>query len=315
MNRLLISAVALTALAKPALASPVDPTNLAASGTVSASAFWEDNPLFEPTKAIDGSTFDADGGGNYWLLPNQTPGWWQVDLGSDVPIGLIRILNCNNDSANDRATKDFRLEIVDAAGTVVHTTADVLPFTSFSSAANPTTPYVLDLPAPVSGRYVRIWVDSWYPTRSDPAWPFPVISGSSDNEGGGLNEVQVFAAAGDTTKPTLAPVSDHHVLWPPNHQMVNVLIAANAADDSGQVHLSASVSSNEPVDGRGDGHTAPDWTEPVIDQATGIIRLQLRAERSVFGNGRIYSIEITATDPSGNASTATVYVTVPLSLH
>ena len=68
---------------------------------------------------------------------------------------------------------------------------------------------------------------------------------------------------------------------------------------------------SEPQNGLGDGDTSPDWTEPVIDQISGIITLQLRAERSGTGNGRIYTITITGTDASGNSSQANVEIKVP----
>jgi hypothetical protein len=116
----------------------------------------------------------------------------------------------------------------------------------------------------------------------------------------------------DSQKPTLAPAVNQSLLWPPNHQMVDIVIKANALDNSGlPVILSAAVSSSEPVEGTGDGDTAPDWTDPVIDQTTGVITLQLRAERSGRGNGRIYTVLVTATDASGNSSTATVDIKVP----
>jgi hypothetical protein len=116
----------------------------------------------------------------------------------------------------------------------------------------------------------------------------------------------------DDIPPRLAPVSDKTILWPANHKMVNITIAANAVDNTGQpVALAATVVSNEPVDGLGDGDTAPDWTQPGIDQSKGIITLQLRAERSGKGRGRIYTITIVATDNSGNQSQASVNVSVP----
>jgi hypothetical protein len=65
------------------------------------------------------------------------------------------------------------------------------------------------------------------------------------------------------------------------------------------------VASNEPVNGLGDGDTAPDWL------ITGDHSLKVRAERSGKGSGRVYTITIQATDASGNAATATVAVTVP----
>jgi hypothetical protein len=116
----------------------------------------------------------------------------------------------------------------------------------------------------------------------------------------------------DTTAPTLAPVSNVSILWPPNHKMVDIIIQANARDASGQPPtLSASVTSNEPQEGLGDRDLTPDWTASVINQATGVITLQLRAERSGTGKGRLYTVSITATDEAGNARTATVEIIVP----
>jgi hypothetical protein len=114
----------------------------------------------------------------------------------------------------------------------------------------------------------------------------------------------------DDIAPTLSPAPDKTILWPANHKMIPVTIFANASDNSGgAVNLSASVASNEPQEGLGDGDTPQDWTTPVIN--SGIITLQLRAERSGKGSGRIYTITIVATDETGNASTATLNILVP----
>jgi hypothetical protein len=116
----------------------------------------------------------------------------------------------------------------------------------------------------------------------------------------------------DSSAPTISPVASGYIMWPPNHIMVNIAINANAVDNSGlPVTLTASVASNEPIDGLGDGDMGPDWTTPVIEQNTGRIDLQLRRERSGSGSGRVYTITITAADSSGNTSTAYVNITVP----
>jgi hypothetical protein len=116
----------------------------------------------------------------------------------------------------------------------------------------------------------------------------------------------------DTTAPTLNPVANKYILWPPDHKMINIAIAANATDNSGcPVTINATVSSNEPISGLNSGDKSPDWTVPVINQSTGMINLQLRAERSGRGNGRKYTVTITATDCSGNVSTAKVKILVP----
>jgi hypothetical protein len=94
--------------------------------------------------------------------------------------------------------------------------------------------------------------------------------------------------------------------------MVAVTVVANASDNSGEpVTLEALVKSSEPILGTGDGDTAPDWTDPVVDQVNGVITLNLRAERAGGGPGRIYTIVVKATDTAGNFSTAEVQVIVP----
>jgi predicted phosphodiesterase len=119
----------------------------------------------------------------------------------------------------------------------------------------------------------------------------------------------------DTTPPTLTANANKTVLWPPLHDMENISIDTNTQDNSGaKPTISAVVASNEPENGLDDGDTGPDWTEPVIDQASGKISLQLRAERSGIGSGRAYTVAVTATDAVGNATTVPVKVSVPLSM-
>jgi hypothetical protein len=66
------------------------------------------------------------------------------------------------------------------------------------------------------------------------------------------------------------------------------------------------VSSNEPIDGVDDGTTSPDW------EITGALSVNLRAERSGVGTGRVYTIQVEARDAAGNATPQTVTVSVPL---
>ena len=57
--------------------------------------------------------------------------------------------------------------------------------------------------------------------------------------------------------------------------------------------------------------TEEDCVVTSVDNAAGMVLVQLRAERSGTGDGRVYTITITASDASGNQSTATVDVRVP----
>ena len=68
------------------------------------------------------------------------------------------------------------------------------------------------------------------------------------------------------------------------------------------------VSSNEPVDGADDGDTSPDW------EITGPLSVNLRAERSGTGTGRIYTIQVEGRDAAGNTTQQTVSVRVPVAL-
>ncbi len=97
-------------------------------------------------------------------------------------------------------------------------------------------------------------------------------------------------------------------LWPPNHRLVDVLVAYPVADNctpSAGIGCGLAVTSNEPIDGAGDGHTTPDWL------VTDAHLLALRSERSGTGNGRRYDVEIRCADAAGNAAGAAVAVDVP----
>ena len=113
--------------------------------------------------------------------------------------------------------------------------------------------------------------------------------------------------APDKTAPVIASVSaSPSTLGAPNHKMTPVAVSVKASDNCSAVTWSVTgVSSNEPVNGTGDGDTAPDWT---IAGAHGVT---LRAERAGTGSGRTYTITITAKDAAGNTSTGTTTVSVP----
>ena len=111
----------------------------------------------------------------------------------------------------------------------------------------------------------------------------------------------------DTEAPIITGASANpSVLWPPNHALVPVTVNYTTSDNCGSVTCTLSVTSNEPINGTDDGDTSPDWI--IIDAH----HVQLRAERSGVGSGRIYTITITCTDGPGNSSSRTVTVTVPL---
>lgn len=140
----------------------------------------------------------------------------------------------------------------------------------------------------------------------------------------GMNEVRltvtdhVGATDSDTTVvtvlDTVPPVVALHMtpsqLWPPNHRMktVSAVLDIQDCDPDPTVEL-VSVTSNEPVNGTGDGDTAPDISGAGL--GTDDRSVQVRAERAGTGSGRVYTFTYRVTDGSGNASEASATVTVP----
>lgn len=125
---------------------------------------------------------------------------------------------------------------------------------------------------------------------------------------GQLDEDTTDVRVVDTTAPAIASVTaSPNALRPPNHKMVPVTVKVSATDacDPAPVCKLVAVSSDEPVNGQGDGNTSPDW------QITGASTVDLRAERSGNGSGRIYTLTTECRDAAGNTSRGTTTVTVP----
>lgn len=97
-------------------------------------------------------------------------------------------------------------------------------------------------------------------------------------------------------------------LWPPNHRFKDVQVLGVTDPDGDPVTIIInSIFQDEPVDGEGDGNTAPDAS------GVGSSTAQVRAERSGQGDGRFYHIGFTASDPGGLSCTGEVLVAVPKS--
>jgi hypothetical protein len=112
----------------------------------------------------------------------------------------------------------------------------------------------------------------------------------------------------DLTAPVISNTSvSKAILSPPNRKMVTVTVGYDLSDNCGATS-SLTVSSNEPIMGISNADQSPDWI--VNDNHS----VQLRAERDPKGNGRIYTITITARDGSGNISTAIKTVVVALNI-
>lgn len=123
--------------------------------------------------------------------------------------------------------------------------------------------------------------------------------------------------AADVTPPSVT-LRAKRVLWPATSGYVTLTLAnmASARDNCdssvsvmGPAAAILMVSSDEPDDapGLGDGSTSQDIV--VVDAHT----VKLRAERNQGGNGRVYTVQVSVVDGSGNASTKSWTAIVPRS--
>ena len=137
--------------------------------------------------------------------------------------------------------------------------------------------------------------------------PKPATKSGAAGTAGASSNQSSGSCTPDTTPPVIHSVSaSPDVLWAPNHRMTPVSVSANVTDNcSGVTWSVTAVASDEPVNGTGDGDTAPDWS------ITGGHGVSLRAERAGTGDGRVYTITITARDGAGNRTTGTTQVSVP----
>lgn len=119
----------------------------------------------------------------------------------------------------------------------------------------------------------------------------------------------------DITPPVITSITANpSVINRNNHKMQSVTVTAAATDNSGPTtsRISA-VTSDEPLDGTGDGDTSPDWVIKTTGWVTtgSPMLVDLRAERAQSGDGRVYTIYIECKDAAGNVATGTVTVFVP----
>ncbi len=122
------------------------------------------------------------------------------------------------------------------------------------------------------------------------------------------NSASVTITASDPPPVVSGLAISQPVLWPPNHQMVPETLSYSVGTTCDpNPALAVSVVSNQPINGTGDGDTAPDWI--IIDSHD----LQLRAERAATLGARVYTVTVSATDSAGASSNSSVSVNVPMS--
>jgi len=134
-----------------------------------------------------------------------------------------------------------------------------------------------------------------------------VIGSATSETETGDNAASASAAVSNPVPVISGAAPSRSQLILPLHQFVPVHVRYVVSDACGAVPTSLTVTSDEPVTDPGQGLaglTSPDWI--VVDDHW----VLLRAERSPRGDGRRYTITISAMDAAGGAATQDVTVTV-----
>ncbi len=150
---------------------------------------------------------------------------------------------------------------------------------------------------------------------STPTGTFPLGTTTAtltvnDGRGGEASDtVQILVR--DTQPPVLSVAATPHVLWPPNHELTDIVVSLNVsdiADPNPEVTL-LSITSSELANGTGDGNSEPD----IVGASYGLYdtAFQLRAERSGKVNDRTYTITYEASDFSNNMIIKTITILAP----
>ncbi len=135
------------------------------------------------------------------------------------------------------------------------------------------------------------------------------------NSGAVLGTIPVTVACPIETNA--APIctdatADPSQLWPPNHKLVPVGISGVTDPDGDAVTIVAtSVTQDEQTTGKGQGagNTSPDAS--IDGNGAVAVRSERNGNPKTPGDGRVYHISFTATDPSGLACSGIVDVCVP----
>lgn len=220
--------------------------------------------------------------------------------GSTFALGTTTV-NCTATNAGGSDSDSFTVTVVDTTDPILSLPAEITA--EATSAAGAAVTYVASASDLAD---TDVAVQCTPASGATFALGTTTVSCSATDDSGNTATGSFDVTVVDTTPPQILSVeATPNVLWPPNHKMVDISVVVVAIDavDPAPVSRIISVSSNQPINGTGDGDIGPDW------KITGPLTVQLRSERS-HGVDRTYTITVETVDDSGNSSTATTTVIV-----
>lgn len=251
---------------------------------------WTHQPAPQAVSSSGIEIQDHAGGGN----PDPAAGAQFAELDSDGPSNIYQDV-----ATNPGAT--YRLTFLYSAR--LNTTADQ---NHFRVSAGPESATI----GPLTSAPVNVWIPytlDFVATGKSSRIAF--LDLGPEEPAGGLGAyIDLVSVDSVNTPPDCSAVAaSPTTLWAPNHELHTVTVGG-ATDPNGDPVTATitGVTQDEPVNGLGDGDTGPDAASGTTSN-----QVQLRAERSGTGDGRVYTIAISASDGKGGTCTGTATVGVP----
>jgi hypothetical protein len=134
------------------------------------------------------------------------------------------------------------------------------------------------------------------------------VAATATDSSGNKSTCSFTITVNDVEPPVIHDLAlSPRIIWPPNHKMRDVTVNYTSTDNCpGPISCHITVTSNEPANGLGSGHTTDRDFEVIDDH-----HIRIRAERSGNGKGRTYTISVACTDQHGNTGTADTKELVP----
>ena len=231
--------------------------------------------------------------------------------GSFFNTGATTVTCTATDESNNTSTCSFTVTVNDTEVPTITAPADVTAYTDPGVCTTNAAGVALGVPT--------VWDNCPGVTYgNDAPGSYPkgnttVTWTATDGSGNTATATQIVTII-DNEAPVITPNASA-TMWPPNHKYQSFSLTdmvASVSDNCPGVSIAdiniRRVWSDEPEDvgGGGDGNTIDD-----IVIAGDCKSVQLRKERQGGGNGRVYTVELSLTDVSGNTTIATFQASVP----